>query len=301
MKVAVLMSTYNGERYIQEQIESILTQNIQTQVDLWVRDDGSGDTTQRILQEYHEAGKLQWYAGTNLRPAHSFWDLLQHCPGYDFYAFADQDDVWHPDKLAKAIQPLMNVQGPAMYFANARLVDGSLHDLGRDVYRRKPQTDFYSLICNGGILGCTIGINASLAQLVQQAPIPKKMIMHDAFVAAVCAMYDGVIIYDDEAHMDYRQHGHNVVGSKWTKMDALKDRIKAITTARKVSIADQAQSLLDCFPQVPDSEKSSFLYQVADYRTTMWNALRLSLSNKLRFNGKNMEITARLSIMLRNR
>lgn len=301
MKIAVLMSTYNGGRYIRKQIESILAQQGDFTLELRVRDDGSSDETQQILQEYQEVGKLQWYAGENLKPAHSFLDLLRQNPGYAFYAFADQDDVWDADKIEKTIQPLINAEGPALYFANARLVDGSLTFLGRNVYRSKPKTDFYSLVCNGGILGCTIGLNAALAKLIQQAPVPEQMIMHDAFVATVCAMFDGALFYDNEAHMDYRQHGNNVVGSKWTKWDAVKDRIKAITTKRKVSIADQAKSLLACFPQLPDSEKEAFLYQVAHYRDSVWNAVKLSLSRKPRFNGKNMEITARFAIMFRNR
>ena len=213
-------------------------------------------------------------------------------PGYDFYAFADQDDVWDADKIEKTIRPLMDVQRPAIYFANARLADGQLAYLGRNVYRRKPQTDFYSLVCNGGILGCTIGMNGSLAKLIQQAPIPQKMIMHDAFAAAVCAMFDGIFFYDEQAHMDYRQHGNNVVGSNWTKWDAFKDRI---------SIADQAASLLTCYPQLSDPEKKAFLQQVAYYRDSPWNALKLSMSRKLHCNTKNKEITTRLAILLRNR
>lgn len=301
MKIAVLMSTYNGERYIREQIESILAQQGDFTLELWVRDDGSSDSTPQILQAYQEAGKLHWYAGSNLKPAHSFWDLLLHCPGYDCYAFADQDDVWDADKVEKTVRPLMDAQCPAMYFANARLADGQLAYLGRNVYRQKPQTDFYSLVCSGGILGCTIGMNASLAKLIQHAPVPEKMIMHDAFAAAVCAMFDGAFFYDKEAHMDYRQHGNNVVGSKWTKWDAFKDRIKTITTASKVSIADQAASLLTCFPQLSDLEKKTFLQQVAHYRDSAWNALKLSASRKPHFNGKNKEITTRLAILLRNR
>lgn len=301
MKIAVLMSTYNGGRYIREQIESILAQQGDFSLDLWVRDDGSRDDTTQILQAYQEAGKLHWYAGNNLGPAHSFWDLLFHCPGYDYYAFADQDDVWDADKLEKTVQPMLPAEGPAMYFANARLVDGELAYLGRNVYRQQPQTDFYSLVCNGGILGCTMGLNASLAKLLQQAPVPGNMVMHDAFIAAVCTMFDGTVFYDNEAHMDYRQHGNNVVGSKWTKWDALKDRVKAVTTPRKHSIADQANSLLDCFPQLPDPEKKAFLLQISHYKNSLWNAVMLSLSRKPRFNGLNKEITARLAILLRNR
>ncbi len=304
MRIAVLMSTYNGEKYIKEQIDSILAQKCDFPLDLWVRDDGSTDSTLQILQEYQNRGALQWYAGENLKPAHSFWDLLRHCPGYDFYAFADQDDVWHDNKVMTAVRTLMDIshnEKPALYFANARLVDGELSYLGRNVYKRTPHTDFYSLVCNGGILGCTICINAPLAQLVQNAPVPEHMIMHDAFVSVVCTMHDGIVHFDPEAYIDYRQHGNNVVGSKWNKMDALKDRIKTIRTPRKVSIADQSRSLLACFPDLQDNDKNAFLQQVAHYRDSQWKALRLSLSRKPKYNGKNMAVTAKLAILFRNR
>ena len=71
MRVAVLMSTYNGEKYIREQIDSILEQSGNFDLDLWVRDDGSKDSTQQILQEYAQQRKLHWYTGENLGAAHS--------------------------------------------------------------------------------------------------------------------------------------------------------------------------------------------------------------------------------------
>ena len=300
MKLAVLMSTYNGENYIAQQLDSILAQTLDVQLDIWVRDDGSKDGTTAILQQYADAGKLRWYTGENLKPAKSFLDLLNHCPGYDFYSFADQDDFWYPEKLHSAVSALQETSGPAMYFANARLVGGNLAPLGRDVYRNAPRTDFTSLLCNGGILGCTMVLNAALAQALQNAPVPETIIMHDAYAAIVCAMLDGRIFYDATARMDYRQHGSNVVGSNWNKLDALKDRVRKITTRQKISIADQAQSILRCFPELPDGEKRAFLIKVANYRKSVFSAIGLACSRKYACNSRNMAITLRLSALLRN-
>ena len=94
MKVAVLMSSYNGEKYIRPQIDSILAQEGNFELSLFVRDDGSTDKTQAILQEYAQKRKLTWYTGNNLGPARSFMDLLKKCKGFNYYAFADQDDYW---------------------------------------------------------------------------------------------------------------------------------------------------------------------------------------------------------------
>ena len=99
--------------------------------------------------------------------------------------------------------------------------------------------------------------------------------------------------------MDYRQHGGNVVGAKWTKWDALKDRFHRITKPGKVSIATQAQSLMQLYPGQGD--KGAFLQQVATYRKNGLSALKLACSRKPKFNGRNMEVTIRLAILLKNR
>ena len=300
MKIAVLMSTYNGEKYLEEQIVSILMQQCEAQVQLIVRDDGSKDTTPEILQRYADQGKLIWYKGENLKPAKSFLNLIQHCPGYTYYAFADQDDHWYPEKLQQGISALKDKTGPAMYFANARLVDSGLHDLGRNAYKRKPQCDFYSLVVGANILGCTCIFNETLAQLIRQIQTPEKIIMHDYYLAVMCTLHDGEIVYDECARMDYRQHGNNVVGTNWKKCDALRDRIHRITTQTKISIADQAGSILAVCQAIPDERKRSFLEKVSLYRGSIIRTVALACSRQPQFNGKSMEVSIRLAILLRN-
>lgn len=81
MKAAVLMSTYNGARFIREQLDSILDQTGEFELDLWVRDDGSTDGTKDILNDYESRGLLRWYTGENLGPAQSFLDLVRQHSG----------------------------------------------------------------------------------------------------------------------------------------------------------------------------------------------------------------------------
>ena len=141
MRIAVLMSSYNGEKYILKQIESILAQ-VGCEVHLFVRDDGSCDSTTEILKKYADEGKLEWYQGDNLKPAKSFLKLLYESGEYDYYAFADQDDIWDNDKLSYGIQYLEKYQDkPAIYFSKARYIDSEdnliykslLHSRGEDV------------------------------------------------------------------------------------------------------------------------------------------------------------------------
>ena len=126
--ILVLMSTYNGEKYLKEQIDSILAQK-NVEVTIRVRDDGSTDGTIRILEEYQKCGKLNWYSSTNMGPAKSFLDLVYNAPlKYDYYAFCDQDDYWKEDKLYKAIERLEHFDDkPALYHCELEIVDENSH------------------------------------------------------------------------------------------------------------------------------------------------------------------------------
>ena len=299
MKVAVLMSTYNGEKYLREQIESILNQQGDFSLELWVRDDGSGDTTVQILQTYEKEGKLKWYSGDNLKPAHSFWDLLLHCPGYTYYAFADQDDVWESDKLQRGISALEDISGPAFFFGNAQLVDHQLQPLGRNVYKKCPALDLPTLSCAGDVLGCTMILNAALAQLIQSRSVPKKMVMHDFYAALVCLVAGGSVVYDDVPLLQYRQHGNNVVGVSQSKWAALKARFSAILKARPVTVSQQAECLLEQYTDIAKSEHIIWLQKLANIR--LLGRIRVACSGKTRYVSVNKSITLRLALLLGNR
>ena len=301
MRLAVLMSTYNGERFLEQQIESILNQVCDFGIDLWVRDDGSTDHTCEILDAYAAAGKLKWYTGQNLKPAKSFLDLVHHCPGYDYYAFADQDDYWYSDKLQNGVERLKDIKGPAMSCTNARLVDGQLQPLGRNVNRNAPHLDFYSVTCGAGIMGCTIVFNSDLAKLIQNVPLPQNLIMHDSYVSIVCTLHDGVILYDHAASMDYRQHGNNVVGSSWKKMSALKERFGRLTVKSTNTLDKMAASICENYPWAPNAKKLHWLKRVSRYRESFFRAAVLAVDTRPTYNSRNMSITLRLTMLLRNR
>ena len=123
-KVAVLLSTYNGEKYVGAQIHSILTQSYKNLV-LVVRDDGSSDKTVKIVKEYMENyNNIKLVEGKNLGFIKSFFELLK-LEQADYYAFADQDDVWLPDKIAFAVKSLDKLDNskPNMAFSNSDYYD----------------------------------------------------------------------------------------------------------------------------------------------------------------------------------
>lgn len=301
MKVAVLMSTYNGEKYLKDQIDSILGQAGDFQLDLWVRDDGSKDRTTEILDEYASCGKLKWYAGKNLKPAYSFLDLLKNCVGYDYYAFADQDDLWVQGKLNAGIQAIKEYNVPALYCANAELVDHNLKTLGRYVYKKEPKLDFTTLLCSGGLLGCTMVFNSALAELVQKYHLPGNIVMHDFYISLLCLAKEGEIVYDNVSYMKYRQHINNVVGVDYGIIRTIKSRLNRITTKPEVSISDQAKSILELYGSDIEQVKFNSLKRIANYKEKLFNRITLACSRKISFINFNMSISLRLSILLGNR
>lgn len=301
MKIAVLMSTYNGERYVQEQIESILNQKGEFQLDLWVRDDGSTDRTKEILQGYADAGLLKWYTGANLKAAYSFLDLLKHCEGYDYYAFADQDDYWMLEKISKGIEMLTNEGTPMLYCSNAQLVDCDLNSLNRNVYKQIPKMDFYTVSCAGGLLGCTMIFNQSLARMVQKKELPETIIMHDFYVALLCLTMNGQIVYDNGAYIKYRQHDNNVVGVSHGFKDKLCSRVKEITTKAPVTLAEQTDSLLELYGDEIEQENCDWLASIRKCNGSLTARVHLAFSRKVKYINWNMSIKNRLAILFGNR
>ena len=126
-KVLVLMATYNGEKYLQEQLDSLYKQQ-GVEIEILVRDDGSTDSTTKILEENSIAHNLVWYQGEHKNVSKGFYELMkkgarQKC---DFFAFCDQDDVWDFNKLIIAVNKIRNIKGPALYYSGQRLVDENL-------------------------------------------------------------------------------------------------------------------------------------------------------------------------------
>lgn len=300
MRVAVLMSSCNGEKYIKEQIESILGQTGSFDLDLWVRDDGSSDSTQSILKEYESQGRLRWYTGENLRAPHSFMDLVLKCKDYDYYAFADQDDYWMPNKLQVGIRTLSHADNtkPALYFANAELVDSKLDSLGRNVYMSTPRTDFQTLCCAGGYLGCTIVYNNTLAKVLQSKPMPGEIVMHDFHVALVCSVLGGSIFFDPNPYMKYRQHGNNVIG---VAKGTIVGRLKEINRRHPVGIAEQVSTVLKLYESEIEPSKAKWMKKVGNYKKNVLTRISLAISKKTKYMNKNTGLRIRLSILLGNR
>ena len=216
MKITVLMSTYNGAKYLEPQLESLLNQTIAKDMDVLIRDDGSNDGTQEILDKYQKEHKnIKWYQGENLKPAKSFWDLLTKASGSDFYAFCDQDDVWDVDKLEAAVKHLQekDQSNPLLYFCDVRIVDEELNIKRDSMVPSDIPIDYPRSLLNNIAPGCSYVFNEKARELAAQFDPNKYFLdIHDWQMYRICSCF-GECIFDHTAHMSYRQHGGNTIGA----------------------------------------------------------------------------------------
>lgn len=300
-RVCVLMSTYNGEKYLEEQLDSILNQKGDFSLDILVRDDGSKDNTISILKKYSDENKLTWYTGENLKPAKSFIDLMLHVSNdYDYYAFSDQDDYWKSNKIEKSIENLVK-DVPALCYSNPELVDGDLNPLGRKVYKNKPYLDLYSIICGANIIGCTVLFNKQLLDVIKYGGMPNVITMHDSYLARVCVSIGGKISYDSNSYMKYRQHGNNVIGINTGVSGKIKNRIHDIFNKANITIDEQTNEILRIYDEKIPIENKKWLVKVGMYRKNILNRVSLAFSLKTKYISKNMSLKIRLAILFGNR
>ena len=210
-KVLVLMSVYNGEKYLAEQLESIVCQK-GVNVSLYIRDDGSDDRSEIIIREYTEKIPITYCREPNIGVAKSFMRLIELAQdGFDYYAFADQDDYWESDKLSVTICKMeCKKECPAIYYSDVECVGANLEKIA-DPYKKHYHTEkFPDVLILAQAPGCTMVFNHRLFSSLKKH-IPIQLHMHDHWILQVCAAIGGTIIYDASPHMLYRQHVGNVM------------------------------------------------------------------------------------------
>lgn len=226
--VCVLMSTYNGNRYIKDQMDSLQSQ-IGVTLKIVVRDDGSSDDTLTIINNYasryHNISILK---EQNYGVEESFNRLCKYALEHekaDYYAFCDQDDVWDNDKLKIAIEKLVGFdkEKPNLYFSNLRKVDENLNFIG-DLYKdNEVFTDRSKTLVQIFTYGCTCVFNRTALEYYCRTE--QQNTYHDNWVYCICS-YLGNVIYDSEGHIQYRQHGNNLSGQHSSGLSLLISRLK---------------------------------------------------------------------------
>lgn len=217
-KIAILLSTFNGYDYLEDQIQSILKQ---TNHDwrLYIRDDGSNDGTVSLINKISKLPEISILDNdnqNNLGSANSFFELLSKVDA-DYYMFADQDDYWLPDKVDVTLSRMKSLEkkgynGPICVHTNLKVTDADLKPYR--LYNSGPLWhDLDHLLFNNCVTGCTMMINKQLRDAVKFEKTAENTIyMHDWWLALIAAAF-GIVSYIDIPTILYRQHSSNVLGS----------------------------------------------------------------------------------------
>ena len=243
--IAILMATYNGAKYLQEQIDSILSQSSR-QWHLYIHDDGSSDGTVELLNDY--AGKYPEQVTVMDYPSQggalqNFMSLLEKVEA-NYYMFSDQDDVWHQDKIKKEIERMYNEENtctnkvPIIVYSDLFVVDAKLNKISDSFLTYSgihPEflTTFNELGASNLITGCTMLFNHAVKEFVQH-PFTAAT-MHDAWITLCTVKANGVLAYLSEPLIYYRQHGGNTLGAVDIKKLTLSYRFQHLKNVLKLN------------------------------------------------------------------
>lgn len=218
--ITILMATYNGDKYLKEQIDSVLSQK-KVNLNILVRDDGSTDKTQEILEFYQNSNKLTWYTGPHLNVAKGFMELIEKAPETDYYAFCDQDDIWLENKLFKAINMLEKEDSkkPLMYYSSTTLVNEKL-EVVAEHHIRAGRSDLARFLYND-MSGNTIVFNNVLKNVLKNNN-HFDITIHDKWTLQICLAIGGKCIGDDNSYTLYRQHSNNTIGMELSFRDKIR-------------------------------------------------------------------------------
>lgn len=276
--IDILLATYNGEKYIYEQLESIMSQTFQD-FRIVIRDDGSTDLTVSILEEYASKfpQKIQ-IVKDNIKcgsAVSNFFELTKYATA-EYVMYADQDDVWLPNKIEITLNKMHNLEEkygndkPILVFSSYKVVGSELEDIKFN--ESKGQIASYNLELNrllvqNYVTGCLIMANRSLYTNMGQ--YDKRILMHDWWLA-LYASANGIISHIEEITMLYRQHGNNCAGA--VEVTSMKYRISKMLDSNSKNMKYQYKKQAECFLERYGYKINSSQKKVLDDFIKMYNA-----------------------------
>jgi len=273
--VTIVMTTYNGEKYVGEQIDSILSASYHD-ILLYIYDDGSKDNTVPILKEYERQfpDKIHVYQNeVNLGVTNNFLHAVYQTTT-DYVMLCDQDDVWKADKIALTLKRMRHMEcqrgkdTPMAVFTDAIVVDQDLNVLKDSFFKsghlNPTKIDLPHLLMENKLIGCTVMINSSLRKILQSHSLPEKARFHDGWLALIATSF-GRIGYINEGTLLYRQHGGNIVGNTGF-LFYFKNRITSLRKQKEalLSLQHQAGEFSAIYDDLLTEEKRIIINQFAN-------------------------------------
>lgn len=294
------MSTYNGERYLKEQLESIFAQK-DVNIHLLIRDDGSSDSTLKILQGYKNKypSKIDIIEGRNIGWRKSFFMLAAEAQSnytsYDYFSFADQDDIWLPGKLSRGVGIIKGLpESPNLYCSNLTIYKNGTPT---GMLRKATITPTYkSCLIRNYATGCTMVFNRRLLELVCRE-FPKIKIAHDYWfymVACLC----GTVVIDDESFIWYRIHGSNQVGFKSGFIEIWKRRLQSMSNLLNGHDKEMtAKELIRIHGNSINPVALISVTKLAEYRRSLHNRFALLFDNNYTYNNRHNDFWLKMRII----
>ncbi len=283
-KVQVLLSSYNGAEYIQQQLDSIFKQK-DVKVFCLVRDDGSTDDTPNILLECQKLYKnLETISGKNVGYGASFLELIKMSGEYNYYAFSDQDDVWEPLKLIKAVNKInkSDDKSPIMYCSNCTIVNSNLEKIGMlHSIKNVIPTKIVTALVQGFVHGCTMVFNRKSKDLVLMYQ-PKQNYAHDFWIPLI-HVFLGSVVYDQNSYILYRQHNQNIFGKKRSLLRLIKLKFFFVNH-RKNYYSQMAKDLLVGYGDYLNKIDYQQLKDISEYKSSVLKRLKLLFNKDIKRN-----------------
>lgn len=262
-QVAILLATYNGEKFLVEQLESIHKQTHSNWI-IYASDDGSKDSTLQILNAYMARwGKNKFILlhGLGRGHAHNFLSLVEASLGrHDYYAFSDQDDVWMPDKLERAISILSHSDTPLnLYCSRTAYIDNFRNHIGSSTIFKKPLS-FKNALVQSIAGGNTMVFSKEASNLFEHITNYDLVVSHDWLLYILVTGVGGKVYYDRYESVLYRQHSFSLVGQNKTFTAKIK-RLKMLLMGRyRIWIGRNLSIVQLIFPKLTDNNQKTFNY-----------------------------------------
>ena len=298
--ISILLSTYNGEKYLEQQIESIIKQSYKNWK-LVVRDDGSTDQTVKIIEKYVKIDKRISFNNINydnMGVVKSFLFLLNHVKS-DYYMFCDQDDIWLKDKVKLTLSCIkekeLKEMKPYLIHTDLKVVDQNLNNISNSIYdyqKLPKESNYISSFIQNNVVGCTVLFNNHLKELVKYQD---GIVMHDWWLALVARTF-GEVVFLPTATILYRQHGKNAVGTTNFRLrSSLRSSLSYITMFiknRKTQKFDryfiQVEVFSDCYEKILMQNQKKILDELLNIKkSNRINTIKILQKSKFKGNSNN--------------